>query len=273
MSPDNLTYLQSTPLFQGITEAALKGFIKNCSITELDVGERLHINRRNLAEVPISIVFEGCLAIHANTAYGKHKIIVLALVMPFQLVGEYQYFGDELPDRLEVIAIHKTRVLSFSPNSLRELIKGFPVVNHNLAKTILLKQHISNFRLEAVCQTKGDHKIATLLTGFIRIPEWLPTSYADLHFKQEMSLPIMWSVELMTRFLSCNVRTVRDGLWTLVEAKLITIQWFDHELRPLNDVDAEHLQDLGKRHGRVDDKTYFRISIPAPNKLEEYCGE
>jgi hypothetical protein len=193
--------------------------------------------------------------------------------MPLQLVGEYQYFGDELPERLEVIAVHNTSVLSFSPHALRELVKSFPVVNHNLAKTILIKQHISNFRLEAVCQTKGDHKIATLLTGFIRIPEWQPKNYADQHFKHEMPLPMMWTVDLITRYLSCNMRTARDGLLTLVNSKLITIQWFSHELKPLYDVDAQDLKDLGRRNSKVDDKTYFKISILAPNKLEEYCGE
>jgi hypothetical protein len=193
--------------------------------------------------------------------------------MPTQLVGEFEFLGGVLPDRLEVIAIDETKLISFHASLLRELIKTFPVIAVNLARTISIKQHISNFRLEAVCQTKGDKKIATLLIGFIRIPLWTPSSYEDLQFKQKMPISIMWSIDLLTRYLSCDVRTARDGLLDLVEAKLINIQWFGDALVPLNDISTDDVKDLGKKNSRIDEKTYFRISIMNPNRLEEYCAE
>lgn len=35
----------------------------------------------------------------------------------------------------------------------------------------------------------------------------------------------------------------------------------------------EDLKNLGKKGARIQDDTYFRISILKPNKLEEYCGD
>jgi len=268
-----LTCLQSSSLFQGVDERTLKDFLTHCSFAEFGTGERVHIGSRGSSEVPIIVVSEGCLAIHATTEYGKYEAIILALIMPTQLVGEFEFLGGRLPDRLEVIAIDETKVISFHPDSLRGLIKAFPAIAYNLARAILTKQNISNFRLEAVSQTKGDKKLATLLLGFIRIPDWTPATYEDLQFKQEMPLSIMWSIDLISRYLSCDVRTARDGLLDLVEAKLITIQWFDGALAPLNDVTANDVINLGKKTSRVDERTHFRLTITRPNKLEEYCAD
>lgn len=267
------TYIQSSLLFKGVDEKAFKNFLNDCSFAEFRVGERVHFGARVSSDVPIFVVSEGCLAIHAPTEYREYEPIILALIMPSQLIGEFEYLGGILPDRLEVIAIDETKVMSFHGNSLRALIKTCPEIAHNLARTILIKQHISNFRLEAVCQTKGGKKIATLLLGFIRIPEWKPAMYSDPQFKQEMPLSIMWSIDILTRYLSCDVRTARDGLLELVEAKLITVQWFDNALMPLTGMSTEDVDVLSRRHGRVDGRFYFRISITRPNKLEEYCAD
>jgi hypothetical protein len=252
-----------------VTEQELKNFLQDCSFAEFHVGERMHLGGRVSGDVGISVVCEGCLAIHAPTEFGAYKPIILALIMPSQLIGEFEYLGGILPDRLEIIAIDETKVMSFHGNSLKTLIKSCPAIAHNLARTIVIKQQISNLRLEAVCQTKGGKKIATLLLGFIRIQEWKPPIYNDPQFKQEMPLSIMWSIDLLTRYLSCDVRTARDGLLELVEAKLITIQWFDNALMPLTEIRTEDVKDLGKKHWR----SYFRISITRPNKLEEYCAD
>ena len=260
-----LSYLQSSLLFNGVAQEELQNFLQDCSFAEFRVGERMHIGARGSADVPISVVGEGCLAVHAPTEFGEYEPITLALIMPSQLLGEFEYLGGTLPDRLEVIAIDETKVLSFHGNSLKALIKTHPAIAQNLAKTILIKQHISNFRLEAVCQTKGRKKIATLLLGFIRIQEWKPAIYNDQQFKQEMPLSIMWSIELLSRYLSCDVRTARDGLLELMEAQLISLQGFDNALKPLDGVSAADIIDVGKKH-------YFRITITRPNKLEEYCA-
>jgi CRP-like cAMP-binding protein len=256
-----------------VAEPEFEKFLEVCSFAEFRVGERMHLGGRVSGELPISVVLEGCLAIHAPTEYGKYEAIILALIMPSQLIGEFEYLGGILPDRLEIIAIDETKVMSFPGNSLKDFIKTCPVVAHNLAKTILIKQNISNFRLEAVCQTKGGKKIATLLLGFIRIPEWKPAIYGDPQFKREMTLSIMWSIDLLTRYLSCDVRTARDGLVELMDAKLITIQWFDNALTPLTGISTEDVKDLGKKYCRVDERSHFRIAIKTPNRLEEYCGD
>ena len=254
-------------------ERTLRDFLKHCSFAEFGTGERVHIGSRGSSEVPIFVVSEGCLAIHATTEYGKYEAIILALIMPTQLVGEFEFLGGKLPDRLEVIAMNETKVISFHPDPLRVLIKTFPAIAYNLAQAILTKQNISNFRLEAVSQSKGDKKLATLLLGFIRIPDWTPATYKDLQFKQAMPLSIMWSIDLISRYLSCDVRTARDGLLDLVEAKLINIQWFDDTLTSITDVSTEDIINLGKKNSRVNERTYFRLTIMRPNKLEEYCAD
>lgn len=268
-----LSYLQSSLLFKDVPGQELENFRQHCSLEEFRTGDRVHISGRGSGEVPIFVVVEGCLAIYAPTVYGKYEEMILALIMPSQLVGEFEYLGGVLPERLEVIAVDETKLILFPSHSLKDLIKRYPAVAYNLARTVLTKQNISNFRLEAVCQTKGDQKIATLLLGFMRIPEWKPPAYKDMQYKQEMPLTMMWTLDLFTSLLSCDVRTARDGLLDLVEARLITIQWFNNEtLLPRADITLDDEKELGKKHSKVNERTYFRISITRPNKLEEYCA-
>lgn len=269
---DILTLLQSTPLFRGVEEKALKEFVTYCSLDDLAVGDKIPWKMRLRDEIPIFLVTRGCVALHTTTVYGAYKRIILALVMPTQLVYEFQFLGDPLPEASGIVAIDETRIVSFYPNRFEELIRNQPIVMRNLAQTIMVKQNISNFHLEAVSQTKGDTKIATMLSGFIRLEVWKRPDYDDQRLKREMPLPVMWSIDLLTRYLSCDVRTARGGLVELIRAGLIKVQWFDDALMSMGDVSMEDIKNLGRKGGRLHEDTYFRISILKPNRLEEYCG-
>jgi len=269
---ETLTLLQSTPLFRGVNEEELEKFVTYCKFEQLSVGETIIFNARFRDEIPIVLVTKGCVALHTTTVYGTYKRIVLALVMPTQLVYEFQFLGDPLPESSSIVPIDETDVVSFYPNRFEALIKTQPVIMRNLAQTMMFKQNISNFHLEAVSQTKGGAKIATMLSGFFRLNAWRPPDYDDLRLKQEMQLSIMWSIDLITRYLSCDVRTARGGLVELIKAGLIKVQWFDDELMPIENVSAQDVRDLGRKGGRLHEETYFRISILKPNRLEEYCG-
>lgn len=268
-----LTLLQSTPLFRGVQQRALENFVQFCSFREFGVGDKITFRGRARDENPIFLVTKGCVALHATTGYGTYEKIILALVMPTQLLCEFQFLGDPLPDNSGLVAIDETGVVSFYPNRFEELIKSQPIVMRNLAETIMVKQNISNFHLEAVCQTKGDAKIATMLSGFTRLDEWRPLDYDDPHLKKEMPLSVMWSIDILTRYLSCDARTARSGLLELIKAGLIKVQWFDDALIPIEDTKEEDLKNSGKKGSKIDEDTYFRISILRPNKLEEYCGD
>lgn len=268
-----LTLLRSTPLFRGVPERALEDFIESCSFQEFGVGDKIPSRGRVGDQNPIFLVTKGCVALYSTTGYGTFQKIILALVMPTQLLCEFQFLGDQLPDTSGLVAIDETSVVIFYPNRFEEFIKSEPAVMRNLAAAIMVKQNISNFHLEAVCQTKGDAKIATMLSGFIRLDEWRPRGYDDPHLRTEMPLSVMWSIDLLTRYLSCDVRTARSGLLELIKRGLIKVQWFDRALIPLEGTDEEDIKNLGRKGARIDEDTYFRISILKPNRLEEYCGD
>lgn len=269
---DILTSLQSTPLFSGVHERWLKEFTKYCSFEEFGVGDKIPVRGRAQDEIPIFLVTKGCVALHATTGYGRYEKIILALVMPAQLLYEFQFLGDPLPANSGAVAVDETRVVVFYPNRFEELLRHQPVVMRNLARTIMVKQNISNFHLEAVCQTKGDLKIATMLSGFIRLAAWRPNGYDDPHLKKEMPLSVVWSIDLLTGYLSCDVRTARNGLLELIKTGLIKVQWLNDELMPLEGIGEQDLKAQGRKGGMFHEKTAFRISILKPGKLEEYCG-
>ncbi|OLE55403.1 MAG: hypothetical protein AUG51_02800 [Acidobacteria bacterium 13_1_20CM_3_53_8] len=191
----------------------------------------------------------------------------------FNSINEFEYFGNKLPDNAGLKAIDRTELISFSIKRLSDLIAANPQVMRNLAKMLVTKINICNFHLEVVSQTQRGRKIATLLSGFIKISEWKPSYYQDIQRKAPMSLSIAWDIELLTRFLSCDSRTIRDGLRDLLEENLIEIEWLDDRLAAIQNVTMNDIIDLGKKSSKIDEKTNFRLTIKNPNKLEDYCAD
>lgn len=265
-----LSHLRVASLFQGLDEHSLKDFAQYCDIQRYDVGEYVRVNPDN---IPIYLLSKGCVAATSTTGYGRYERVVLALLMPTQLLCEFEYFGNKFPDNAGLKAIDRTEIISFPPKRLEQLITAHPQVMYNLARTLVTKINICNFHLEAVSQTKRDRKIATMLSGFIKIAEWRPAGYSDALHKMPMALSIVWDIELLTRFLSCDSRTIREGLFDLHAANLIDVEWLDASLTPIQNIDTNDIKQGGRRNSRIDEKTYFRITIKNPSKLEDYCAD
>jgi CRP-like cAMP-binding protein len=262
--------LRNVSLFKGLKDPILKELAQRCEIWKLEVGEQVRISPRN---IPILLITKGCIAATSTTGFGKLEKIVLALLMPSQLLCEFEYFGNTMPETAGLRAVDETEMIAIPALVMTNLMKSHPEVMLNLAKTLVTKVNICNFHLEAVTQTQGDKKIATLLSGFVRLAEWVPPGYQDTHQKSPMSISIVWDVELFVRFLSSDYRTVVRGLVDLVREDLIEIEWLYDALTPIPDVGPEDLVELGKKNSKLDVRTRFRVTIRNPSKLERYCGD
>jgi CRP-like cAMP-binding protein len=265
-----LASLRDAPLFKGIKDLILKEMAQRCEIWKLEVGEQVRISPMR---IPIMLITKGCIAATSTTGFGRLEKIVLALLMPSQLVCEFEYFGNMLPETAGLRAVDETEMIAIPAAVMTDLIRSHPEVMRNLAKTIVTKINICNFHLEAVSQTQGDKKIATLLSGFVNLAEWRPPGYQDDHQKSPMSISIVWDVELFVRFLSSDHRTVVRGLVDLVRENLIDIEWLDDALTLIPDVGLKDLVELGKKNSKLDARTRFRVTIRNPGKLERYCGD
>lgn len=265
-----LASLRDAPPFKGLKDLTLKELAQHCELWKLEVGEQVRISPRN---IPILLVRKGCIAATSTTGFGRLEKIVLALLMPAQLVCEFEFFGNTLPETAGLRAVDETEIIAIPTAAVTDLIRTHPEVMRNLAKTLVTKINICNFHLEAVSQTQGDKKIATLLSGFVRLAEWIPAGYQDTHQKAPMPIPVVWDVELFVRFLSSDHRTVVRGLADLVRQNLIEIEWLDDALAPRRDVGLEDLAELGRKNCRLDARTRFRVTIRNPGKLERYCGD
>lgn len=265
-----LNGLRDAPPFKGLKEPILKELAQRCETWKLEVDEQVRINPRN---IPILLVTKGCIAATSTTGFGRFEKIVLALIMPSQLVCEFEYFGNTLPETAGLRAVDETEIIAIPTAMMTDLVKSHPEVMSNLAKTLVTKINICNFHLEAVSQTQGDKKIATLLSGFVRLTEWMPPGYQDTHRKAPMPISVVWDVELFVRFLSSDYRTVVRGLVDLVRKDLIEIECLNDELNPIPDVALEDLAELGRKNCKLDPRTRFRVTIRNPGKLERYCGD
>jgi CRP-like cAMP-binding protein len=174
---ETLASLRDAPLFKGLTDAILKELAPHCDIWKLEVGEQVRINPKN---VPIFLITKGCIAATSTTGFGRFQKIVLALIMPSQLVCEFEYFGNTLPETAGLRAVDETEMIAIPALMLTNLISSYQEVMRNLATMLVTKINICNFHLEAVSQTQGDKKIATLLSGFVRLTEWVPSGYQDV---------------------------------------------------------------------------------------------
>lgn len=264
-----LPVLRDAPLFAGVSEHVLKDLARRCTIWRLDVGEYVRINAD---DIPTLLIAKGCIAALATTGFGRYERIALALLMPTQLLCEFEYFGNKLPETAGLKAIDETEIISIPAKALGDLLAAYPLVLNNLAKSLVEKINICNFHLEAVSQTQGDKKIATMLSGFIKIAEWVPPDYGDVQRRSPMRLSIVWDIELLARYLSSDHRTIKGGLVDLVRANLIEIEWLDESLSAIPGVGVEEIEGLGRRNSKIDEKTGFRVTIKNPGKLEEYCG-
>jgi hypothetical protein len=262
--------LKSTELFRGVNERALKDFAQHCTIQILDVGEHVPVN---LNDLHVLLILKGCVAATVTAEYGRFEKFVSTLLMPTQLLFEFEYLGNKFPDHAKLKVIDKTEMISFPTQRLTDLIVTCPQVMRNLAKALVTKINIGNFHLEVVSQTQGDRKLATMLSGFIKIAEWKPADYKDIRHKDPLPLSIAWDIELLTRFLSCDSRTLRDGLLDLLEENLIEVEWLDDSLAVIQGIEINDIKQFGKRDSKIDEKTYFRITIKNPAKLEDYCGD
>ena len=265
-----LAGLRDAPPFKGLKDLTLKELAQRCEIWKLEVGEQVRINPRN---IPILLITKGCIAATSTTGFGRLEKIVFALLMPSQLVCEFEYFGNTLPETTGLRAVDETEIVAIPTAVVTDLIRSHPEVMRNLAKTLVTKINICNFHLEAVSQTQGDKKIATLLSGFVRLAEWTPPHYQDAHQKSPMHISVVWDVELFVRFLSSDHRTVVRGLVDLVRENLIEVEWLDDALTLIPDVGLEDLVELGKKNCKLDARTRFRVTIRNPGKLERYCGD
>lgn len=267
---ETLTSLRNAPLFKGLKDALLKELAPHCEIWKLELGEQVRINPRN---IPILLITKGCIAATSTTGFGRLEKIVLALLMPSQLVCEFEYFGNTLPETAGLRAVDETEMIAIPALRMTNLIRSYPEVMRNLATMLVTKINICNFHLEAVSQTKGDKKIATLLSGFVRLAEWMPRGYDDPHQKSPMRISVVWDVELFVRFLSSDHRTVVRGLVDLVQEGLIEIEWLDNTLTRKPEVDVKDLVELGRKNCKLDARTPCRVTIKNPGRLERYCGD
>jgi CRP-like cAMP-binding protein len=265
-----LASLRDAPLFKGLKDPILKDLAQHCEIWKLEVDEQVRINPKS---VPILLITKGCITATSTTGFGRFEKIVLALLMPTQLVCEFEYFGNALPKTAGLRAVDETEIVAIPSAILTELIRSNPDVMRNLAMMLVTKINICNFHLEAVSQTQGDKKIATMLSGFVRLAEWVPPAYQDAYKKSPMPITIVWDVELFVRFLSSNYRTVVRGLGDLISENLIGIKWLDDALTPRSDIGPDDLAELGKKNSKLDARTRFRVTIQNPGKLERYCGD
>jgi CRP-like cAMP-binding protein len=265
-----LSNLRDAPLFQGVEEQALRNLAQRCSVRTFEVGEPILTAPD---DDPILLVAKGCVSATSTTGYGKFEKIVLALLMPTQLLYEFEFFGNKPPENAGLRAVDGTEIIFFPRKAMAELCATYPQVMHNLAKALITKINVCNFHLEAVSQTKGGRKIATMLSGFVKIPEWRPRHYQDIQRRSPMPLSIVWDVELFTKYLSSDFRTIREGLFDLVQENLIEIEWLERDLVPIQNVGAGDIKELKKTGDRIDTKTYFRITLTNPGKLEDYCAD
>lgn len=267
---ETLANLQNAPLFKGLQDAILNDLAQRCQIWKLEVGEQVRINPKN---IPILLITKGCIAATSTTGFGRFRKIVLALLMPSQLVCEFEYFGNTPPETTGLRAVDETEMIAIPAPLMTDLSRSHPEVMRNLATMLVTKINICNFHLEAVSQTQGDKKIATLLSGFVRLAEWVPASYHDLQQKAPMTISVVWDVEFFERLLSSEFRTVVRGLVDLVQQNLIEIEWLDDSLAPISNVGVEDIAELGRKNGKLGAKTRFRVTIKNPGKLERYCGD
>lgn len=265
-----LASLRDASLFKGLKEPILKDLAQRCEMWKLEVGEQVRISPRN---VPILLITKGCIAATSTTGFGRLEKIVLALLMPSQLLCEFEYFGNTMPETTGLRAVDETEMIAIPALVMTNLMRSHPEVMLNLAKTLVTKVNICNFHLEAVSQTQGDKKIATLLSGFVKLAEWVPPGYQDPHQKSPMHISVVWDVELLVRFLSSDYRTVVRGMVDLIREDLIEIEWLYDALTPIPEVGLEDLVDLGKKNSRLDVRTRFRVTIRNPGRLERHCGD
>lgn len=265
-----LSGLRACPVFEGVKDTALRDLAENCTFWRMDVGEHVRVTP---ADVPLLLITKGCVAAVSTTGFGQHKRIVLALLMPTQLMCEFEYFGNMLPETAGLRAVDETEIISIPAKAMTGLMSQHPRVLHNMARALVSKINVCNFHLEAASQTQGDKKIATMLSGFINIPEWTPRDYRDVQRRSPMRLTVVWDVDLISKFLSSDDRTVWGGLAELVRRNLIEIEWLDERLAPVAGVELDDLIKPGRRNRKVNDRTRFRVTIKNPDRLEHYCGD
>jgi CRP-like cAMP-binding protein len=253
--------LKRNLLFENIPVTELAELVKHCllykTVYKQLIWNHAEEGRREKPGVPLFIIAKGCVKI--VNMHEENRL--WAIVVPDQLIGEFQLLGDPWPTELAVRTYNKeTEIVEIDQKYLLELAKKYPLLYKNLSKTLVEKLTISNSRFSVTAEAKHVlPKLAIFLDKAPDFPRWKKICKTEDNYHSYV-IDIFWSCRSMSSVLVCDERGMQNALNTLHKAGAIEMEYLKLEKEKLKGVRAEK--------GRN-----FRIIVKDANLLRDFEGE
>lgn len=278
-SPLNIIeVIKKVHLFEGLKDAVQQKLADECTGESFKFNEVIwskerqqdwnyqrNKNKKNIeSDTPLMIVASGCAAVtqSSGSTYQTHRLN--ALVMPYQLIGEFQFLGDPWPPDIEIRAFATTEVIFLDPKILGEFAKEYcSIIYKNLAETLMEKLNIANYHFLITGGKDVMPKLAMFLDKVFKIPNW------DLICKIDQGgngghINIFWNYTTLGHLLNCDGRSVRPPVEKLVADGVISLTYFDLDM---NKVEAP------KNGGVKANKAYFQITLHNKKALRRHIEQ
>ena len=258
---------EQTLIFNGFSTADLKPFVEVSSIKNFNVGKLIY-DVTNANEIPLIIIMKGCVGVIDKSDERGELDDVIALVMPYQLLGEFQLLNDEFPDNIELLSFAETQIIEIKRECLNYLSDETRAKFYcNLAKTLVEKINCANRHLAIRGISTVSVKLIEYLTEVRKHTIWQRAVTIDENALYDLN--IIWSVNKLASYLSCKEIGIAEALFDLVEIKAMEIVWFDRDFKPINDVTPDMVKKLNKQRNPLKYRTKFKINNIDRVKLRE----
>jgi hypothetical protein len=249
--------LAQTRIFHKIEAIELKKIINTGLEKHYEVGDLIYDSNKLGNSIPLIVVLEGCVAVIESTDADDKNDIFDALVMPYQILGEFQLLGYPFPQELKLIAFEKTKTFEINRGFLGKLPEKDKIQFYrNLAKTLVEKINIGNLQLYIRDFGRASAKFPEYLRQVLSNEIW---SRVTEKKGRKYNLNIFWTVAKLSRYLSLDEPSLTGILKKFVEVKVGEIVWYDKDFNPIERVTLDDIEHLNAREGKLKRRTKFKI--------------
>jgi hypothetical protein len=243
-----------------IGEEIYSWFVGRCEKRDY-LPDQIVWNKRKGVNLTFTLVLEGCIAIWDNM-YRENTID--ALVVPGQIIGDFEYFGYK-SDSFELRTLSNCTVMSATTSTVDELkaIVGQQRFYEIMCELFIGKLFFQN-KLVKLRFRSVKRRLAKFIDAFLNDDSWRQlTTLGSEQNKNEFDISLLFDKETLRAILTCDDRGIEPNFGAWVKDEIVKIKLFNRKFEFSNFaiVDSIGCLEIPKEF------PYFQISVVNYNAL------
>lgn len=269
MSHDEIVRrLKKKLFFASYDHDTISNFVRNSEPLQFEPHRRIW-REQSGTKLDFMVLVDGCLAVWDKT-FGEGTID--ALIVPGQLVGEFELFGF-LSKSYELHSLTHSLILRAKPDAIKSLLNATHRIKsrnetdkcifyQNLCKTLIEKLRSQN-KLLKFRTGDVDKRLARLLDNFTNDSGWrYLTDLKNKMSTETFTLNLYFTRRILFGLLATKLRSLGPVLHEWIGSKILQIKLFDENFNQTAIADASQFGE-----GLFPNSEYIEIKVLKHDQL------